>query len=68
MVDIGLAFRVALAKQQVSQSELARRIKATRPFICAICNGDRQPSLEMMVKVANALDMKLWEIIKGGEE
>ena len=67
-MDISLAFRVSLARQQVSQSELARRVQATRPFICSICNGDRQPSLDMMVKVAKALDMKLSEVIKGGEE
>lgn len=67
-MDIALAFRVALAKKQVSQSELARRIKATRPFICSICNGDRQPSLDMMIRSANSLDMKLSELIKGGEE
>jgi transcriptional regulator with XRE-family HTH domain len=67
-MDIAQAFRVALAKKQISQSELARRVEATRPFICSICNGDRLPSMDMMIKCANALDMKVWEIIKGGEE
>lgn len=65
---MSLAIRVALAKRQISQSELARRIKATRPYVCSLCNGDRLPSFDMMMRIANCLDLKLWELIKGGEE
>lgn len=45
--------------QGITQEELARRTGVSRPNISRFESGTYNPSLEMMVKIAAALGMKL---------
>ena len=45
--------------RKMTQDELARRTGISRPNISRFESGNYNPSLEMMVRIAYALDMKL---------
>ena len=46
-------------EQKLTQEEVARRSGVSRPNIARFENGRYNPSLEMMVRVAAALDMRV---------
>ncbi|KAA1421255.1 helix-turn-helix transcriptional regulator [Nocardioides humilatus] len=47
-----------------SQLELAGRADLHRPYVTGIESGTRNPSLDVFVRIANALHVPLWEVFK----
>jgi DNA-binding XRE family transcriptional regulator len=52
----------------VSHETLAQKAGVTRPAISHIESGKRKPSLLICLKLAHALDLKLWTLIKKAEK
>lgn len=61
------AFTAARKKQGLSHEALAKKAKLTRPAISYIENGKRRPSLLVCLRLAHALDLKLWEVLRSAE-
>ena len=54
--------------RKMTQDELARRTGISRPNISRFESGNYNPSLEMMVRMAAALDMRVGvKLVKNGE-
>jgi transcriptional regulator with XRE-family HTH domain len=47
-----------------TQLELAARADLHRPYVTGIETGNRNPSLDTMVKIANALHVPLFELFR----
>lgn len=56
-------FREYLKKNEVTQTEIAKRIKCTQQVISKWCTGKSEPSLYYMRKLADALDVDLQTIV-----
>lgn len=52
----------------LSHEALAQKSGVTRPAISHIEAGKRKPSLLVCLRMAKALDLKLWEVIKKVEK
>lgn len=63
-MDLGMGIRVMLARQNISQTKLARRVEVTRPYMCSLCNNERVPSFGLLEKISAELHCELWELIK----
>jgi transcriptional regulator with XRE-family HTH domain len=44
-------------EKKLTQEQLSERVDVIRPFISALENGMRQPSLAMILRLAKALDI-----------
>ena len=53
----GEILRAYRLEKQLSQEQLSERVDVIRPFISALENGTRQPSLDMVLRLAKALDI-----------
>ena len=51
----GEVLRACRLEQQLTQEQLSERVDVIRPFISALENGTRQPSLVMILRLAKAL-------------
>lgn len=51
----GEVLRAYRLEQQLTQEQLSERVDVIRPFISALENGTRQPSLAMILRLAKAL-------------
>jgi transcriptional regulator with XRE-family HTH domain len=62
---------VILKKRQqmgLSQDEVAQRSKLHRTYISDVERGERNISVESMRRIANALDMRVWQLVQYAEE
>jgi len=50
--------------KSISHEKLSQKAGISRAGLSLIENGHRKPSLLMTLKIAHALDMKLWEVLK----
>lgn len=50
-------------EKQLTQEQLSERVDVIRPFISALENGTRQPSLDMILRLAKALDITPGKLI-----
>lgn len=57
--DLLEAFADVMERAGVSRAELARRLKVTRAAVTRIFAGDRSPQLNTLVRVAQALDLRM---------
>ncbi len=53
----GEVLRAYRLEKQLTQEQLSERVDVIRPFISALENGTRQPSLDMILRLAKALDV-----------
>lgn len=53
----GEVLRAYRLEKQLTQEQLSERVDVIRPFISALENGTRQPSLDMVLRLAKALDI-----------
>lgn len=53
-----------MEKRRYSQGALARAIGMSRPFITRVLNGERAPSLDFLIKVAQALDVPPEKVLR----
>ncbi|TKC99853.1 helix-turn-helix domain-containing protein [Polyangium fumosum] len=52
----------------LSQEELADRCALHRTYVGSVERGERNISIQNIVRIANALDTRLWELIRAAEE
>lgn len=57
--DFLSAVKAAMAKQSISQGELASRIGASQPYVAKILSGAQNPSLAVAEKFSSALGIKV---------
>jgi len=55
MLEIGKAIRVIRQAKNLKQNDLAKGASVSAPFLSLIENGERQPSLAVIRKIAAAL-------------
>ena len=55
-------------KMGLSQDEVAQRSKLHRTYISDVERGERNISVESMRRIASALDMSVWQLVKYAEE
>lgn len=53
----GEVLRAHRLEKQLTQEQLSEKVDVIRPFISALENGTRQPSLAMIFRLAKALDI-----------
>ena len=55
--------KVVLAEHDLTQRELARRVKKAPNTITRICNNESQPTLKLLREIALALDVDIRELL-----
>jgi DNA-binding XRE family transcriptional regulator len=63
--DVIRAERIALG---LSQEELAERCQLHRTYIGSVERGERNISIQNVVRIANALNTRVWMLIRAAEE
>lgn len=67
--SFGAAMRRLRVERGLSQEELAEKMDMTsNAHISRLENGKKLPSLEMVFRLADALDIEAWEIVKSMKE
>ena len=61
---LGRAIRDFRARRQISQEDLAHRAGMHRTYLGGIERGERNPSYTNILKVADALDVDAWELLR----
>lgn len=61
--DAGLAIRYFRQEAGLSQEGLADRLDVASPYISMLESGKRYPSIEMLIRIANALHVKPGDIL-----
>jgi transcriptional regulator with XRE-family HTH domain len=63
--DVIRAERLAL---NLSQEALAERCQLHRTYIGIVERGETNISIQNVVRIANALNMRVWKLIRAAEE
>ena len=66
-MDLGVGIRVMIARQNTNQTQLAKAIGVTRPYMSSLCNNERTPSFGLLENISAFLNCKVWELIKESE-
>ena len=66
-VRFGIAIRYLRQKQELTQEELAHRAHLHRTYLTDIERGTRNPSIEVVEKLANGLGITLAELFRLSE-
>ena len=67
--NFGTVLRNTRREKGLSQEALAERLGMnSHSHICRLESGQMYPSLEMVFKIADALGIKAWELVKLVEE
>jgi transcriptional regulator with XRE-family HTH domain len=59
----GEILRAYRLERELSQEQLSERVDVLRSFISSLENGTRQPSLDMILRLAKALDIMPGKLI-----
>jgi transcriptional regulator with XRE-family HTH domain len=62
--QFGDVIKAVREQQGVSQEKLAELAEIDRTYVSMIERGKRQPTLEIASRIANALNMRLSEVIR----
>jgi transcriptional regulator with XRE-family HTH domain len=62
-MDVGRKVRQFRRMQDLSQDDLAARVGASRVTLCRFETGARMPSIEMLEKLADALGVKVTDLL-----
>ncbi|MDX6697128.1 MAG: hypothetical protein QOE65_525 [Solirubrobacteraceae bacterium] len=65
---LGRAIRDFRGRRQISQEDLAHRAGMHRTYLGGIERGERNPSYTNLLKVAGALDIDAWQLIRRANE
>jgi putative transcriptional regulator len=52
-----------LVEKEISQKDLAQKVKRTPNTITRICNNESQPTLKLLREIALALDVDIRELL-----
>jgi transcriptional regulator with XRE-family HTH domain len=58
LVQVSVAIREFRQQAQLSQDELADRMDMSTPYISMLESGKRYPSIEMLIRIAIALEVR----------
>lgn len=67
-MNLGSRIRIVREEKKLSQGDLEKRTGLLRCYISRVENGHTVPSIETLEKIANALEMKLYQLVYDGEE
>lgn len=59
----GVVLRIYRQEKGMTQEQLGERVDVVRSFICSLENGDRQPSFDMVLRLAAALGVRPGELV-----
>lgn len=63
--ELGRRIRMLRSRQNVSQSTFAKMVHIDRGYFIGIEHGKKNPSLDMIVRIANGLDVDLPTLFDG---
>ena len=66
-VQLGMRIRFLRQNRHWSQEDLAFNANVNKNYICDLENGRRNPSLEILERIAVAFNISLAELFKGVE-
>ena len=59
----GIVLRICRQEKGLTQEQLSEWVDVVRSFICSLENGKRQPSLQMVLKLAAALGVRPGDLV-----
>ena len=66
-MNVGKSLKMALAKRDMNQTQLAEKLKCTQVWINRLANSD-SASMATVTQLSDALDMKVSEFVALGED
>lgn len=66
--SLGQRIRLRLTELNMSQAELARRMKVCRAVVCRLCQGVNDPCLSTATSIAEVLGVRLEWLATGNGE
>lgn len=66
-MNVGKSLKMALAKRDMNQTQLAEKLKCTQVWINRLANSE-SASMATVTQLAEAMDMKVSDFIKLGED
>ena len=63
-----LRLKTILNQKEIKSKDLAERVGVSVQTISYICNGKVSPSLDLIEKIANALDIPIWQLFVSPED
>lgn len=67
VIQLGMRIRYLRSLRKWSQEDLALEANINRNYICDLENGRRNPSLEVLERISDALGITLSELFRGIE-
>lgn len=64
----GIVLRIHRQEKGLTQEQLGERVDVVRSFICSLENGDRLPSMQMILKLAAALGVRSGDLMNAVED
>ncbi len=65
---IGLRIKEIRKIRGLSQEELAEKAETSANYLSRMERGTENPTLDMLIKLAHALEVEIWEIFDFGHE
>ena len=59
----GVILRAYRLERELTQEQLSERVDVVRSYICTLESGKKQPSLDMVLRLAAALGVKPGELV-----
>lgn len=66
--SFGIVLRICRLEKGLTQEQLSERVDVVRSFICSLENGKKQPSLNMIFRLAAALGVRPGELVDAAAE
>ncbi len=66
--SFGIVLRMHRQENGLTQEQLSERVDVVRSFICSLENGKKQPSLNMIFRLAAALGVRPGELVDAAAE
>jgi transcriptional regulator with XRE-family HTH domain len=66
--NLGSVIRTERLRLDLSQGQFAERCQLHRTYIGAVERGESNISIQNVTRIANALNMRVWKLIRAAEE
>jgi transcriptional regulator with XRE-family HTH domain len=66
--NLGNVIRTERLRLDLSQAQFAARCKLHRSYVAAVERGESNISIQNVVRIASALNMRVWKLIRVAEE
>lgn len=64
LIQLGQVIREKREAKNLTQIQVAEKAQLDRNYICMVERGERNPSYLSLIKIANGLDMQVFQLIK----